>query len=124
MNWDEWRGSLDGRPVMFTKHLAHWRGVRLDLHKMMRADDADCFHTHPAWAVRCVLWGGYVEERAGGVWRAFFPGRVGIVRPALAHRIAGLFHNSSFSVWLRFPKCAEVKLIGEGWKQQVGSAAE
>lgn len=48
---------------MLIRRLCSWRGWRLDLHKFVRADDASCFHTHPAKAFRLILWGGYVEER-------------------------------------------------------------
>lgn len=119
MQYDEWRGSLDGRPTLWVKRFLSWRGWRVDLHKMVGADDADCFHTHPATAFRLVLWGGYVEEIEDGRWRFWFPGRFGIVRPALCHRIAGLRNGrASFSLWIRAPKSAAVELRGDGWKQQ------
>ena len=124
MHWHEWRGSLDGRPTMWIRRLLAFRGCRLDLHKMVGADDAECFHTHPARAVRLVLWGGYVEQTWEGRWRFWFPGRVGIVRPDLCHRIAGLRNGRvSYSLWLRFPKCARVDLRGTGWDDQRAAMA-
>lgn len=119
MHYDEWRGSLDGRPTLLIKHLLCGRGVHVDIHKMVGADDTECFHTHPAWAIRLVLWGGYVEEREGGRWRLWFPLRIGIVCPSLSHRIAG-FRNgrASWSLWVRFPKVAKVELRGDGWEKQ------
>lgn len=142
--WDEWRGSLDGRPTMwisrllqlpFWKKAGKWLSCRVDLHKFIDVDDLDCFHTHPAHAIRIVLWGGYVEEilvaedidgghprTEGKTWR---PGMVGHVRPALAHRLAGLLNGkSSYSLWLRGPICADVKLLGEGWKKQKPSSGD
>lgn len=115
MRWDEWRGSLDGRPTMWIKGLASWRGFNVELHKIVAGDDPDCFHTHPAWAIRFILWGGYVEERYFRRRRRWFPGRVGIVSPRYCHRIDRTLWGASYSLWLRFPKCAEVRLVGRGW---------
>ena len=118
MTWDRWVGSMDGRPVLWIKHLWHWRGFRLDLHKFEAADDPDCFHTHPAWAVRLVVWGGYWEEMEDGRRRLWWPGRFGIVAPELCHRVAGLRASRSISLWFRLPVSAPVRLRGAGWAQQ------
>lgn len=116
MDWDEWRGSLDGRPTIWLKRLLSWRGRRVDLHKMVGKDDAGCFHTHPAYAVRVVLWGGYVEETERAEYRTWFPGMIGLVRPTFAHRVAGLRNGrTSYSLWLRGKKRAPVCLRGPGW---------
>ena len=114
MNWDEWRGSLDGRPTLWVKHLFCGYGRHIDLHQMVGADDPGCFHTHPALAVRIVLWGGYIEEMEDGRYRTWFPGRIGIVRPSCSHRIAGLRNGKlSLSLWLRLRKKMPVKLRGD-----------
>ncbi len=119
MKYDEWRGSLDGRPVLWIRHLLCGRGFHVDIHKMVLADDADCFHTHPALAIRLVLWGGYVEQMEDGRWQLWFPFRFGFVHPALSHRIAGLRNGkASWSLWIRFRKVAKVELRGDGWKHQ------
>lgn len=132
--WDEWRGGLDGRPTMwicrllqipFWRRNGKWLSVRLDLHKFVGADDPGCFHSHPAWAVRWVLRGGYLEEpyapeNTSG-WReliALRPGTIGIIRPAFAHRVHKLRNGPSYSLWLRGPICADMKLLGDGWKKQ------
>lgn len=115
ITWDEWRGSLDGRPTMWIKRLASFRGMRLDLHKMVDVDDPGCYHTHPATAVRVILWGGYAEQLESGDTAFWLPGDVGIVRPALAHRVAALNGAVSYSLWLRFRKTAGVELHGSGW---------
>jgi len=149
MRWDEWRGSLDGRPVMYIKRLFWFPigydfkrrkilAVRMDLHKMVRADDPGCFHTHPANAIRIILKGGYTEER---LWiegatgcpdvgytgcrfpscsclkyrKYFFAGNMGIVHTNYCHRIAGLWEDVSYSLWIRGPIIADVQLIGDGW---------
>lgn len=121
LNWDEWRGSIDGRPSMLVKRLFDRWGYRVDLHKFIRADDPDCYHTHPATAVRIILWGGYVEavldrhEIPGTVLdvRTWKPGRIGIVRPELCHRIHRLLNGrSSYSLWLRGRKCAAAEIVG------------
>ena len=113
--WDEWRGSLDGRPVMWVKNLISFRGYKLDLHKFCAADDPACFHTHPAKAIRFICWGGYVEELENGVLSQWRPLRVGLVTPSLSHRIHKLMSVYSYSLWLRWPKTHEIHLRGSGW---------
>jgi hypothetical protein len=113
MGWDEWRGSVDGRPSMYIKRLISFRGYRLDLHKMVRADDEGCFHTHPALAIRFVLWGGYVEQFPNMDTISWGVGAFGLVRPQLNHRIHRIKNNvSSFSLWLRWPKSDSIKITG------------
>ena len=114
--FDEWRGDLAGRPVMFVKRLLEWRGYRVDLHLFVDGDAPECFHTHPAWAIRWVLAGGYVEEVEGRGYRRRGPGYLGIVKPSLSHRIEMLLTGASWSLWIRFPKVADVRLRGEGWR--------
>lgn len=117
IRWDEWRGSNDGRPSMLIKRLFDRWGYRIDLHKFVRGDDAECLHTHPATAIRIVLWGGYVEEidKAGArTTRKLRPGHIGIVRPELCHRIDTLLNGRcSYSLWLRGRKTAKIQIIGE-----------
>lgn len=134
--FNEWRGSFDGRPTMWIRRLVwipvwrrrgRWLSFRVDLHKMVRADDAGCFHTHPAHAIRVVLWGGYVEEVAfeGGRYRHdgklttdqiwIEPGHIGHVPPKYCHRVERLPFGNSYSLWFRAPISADVKLIGPGW---------
>lgn len=118
MNWDEWRGSFDGRPTMWVRYLFKRPWLQVALHKFVAPDDPDCFHSHPAFAVRVILWGGYYEEILAGPVRAWIPGMLGIVTPTLCHRIAGLRRMTSYSLWIRFRKIAEVKLYGTGWDRQ------
>lgn len=130
--WDEWRGSEDGeRTVMLIRQLIMipvWRragktmSVRIDLHKMVGIDGQDCYHTHPAWAIRAVAAGGYVEElferdkfgeRRYAAWRPF---RIGIIAPKFAHRVARVNNGRwSYSLWFRGPIIADVDLVGSGW---------
>lgn len=129
--WDEWRGDADGtRPVMMIRKLVAipvwWKPgktffVRLDLHKFVNSDPQDCYHTHPGYAIRWVVGGGYVEEvfppgpngRRYWCWR---PWMIGIVPPKLAHRVARVINGKwSYSFWLRGPVVANVKLVGDGW---------
>lgn len=113
ISWDEWRGSFDGRPALFIKKVAAFRWLTVQLHKFVRADDPECFHTHPAYAVRIILWGGYVEELGDGRLVTWKPFRLGIVRPSLEHRIDSLLNSkASYSLWLRGPKVAKIKLRG------------
>ncbi len=119
MKWDEWRGSMDGRPTLWVKNLFRRSGRCVDVHKMIDKDDANCFHTHPAYAVRVILWGGYVEELEGGRHRMWLPGMIGLVKPTCSHRIAGLRNGRvSYSLWIRFRKRAKVELHGDGWAKQ------
>ena len=120
MDWDEWRGSLDGRPVFWTKHLLCFWDCHMDLHKMVAADDKGCFHTHPAHAIRIILRGGYVEELEDGTLKTWTPGSIGWVRPSHCHRIYRLYNwEWSYSLWIRFRKVAKVELRGDGWQKQI-----
>ena len=111
--WDEYRHNFDGVPVFFVKKLVQRFGCAVQIHKFVKPDAEGCFHPHPAWAIRIVLWGGYVEETRDGRWRTFFPGRIGIIRPEFMHRIGGLRNGrSSWSLWLRGPKVR--KIVTEG----------
>lgn len=119
INWDEWRGSLDGRPTFRSKTLLHFRGRKVCLHKFIAADDPDCFHTHPAHAVRIILAGGYVEELESGDRKAWRPGYIGKVPPTMSHRAARLINGKwSYSIWLRGPIVAKIELRGTGWDKQ------
>ena len=111
MKWDFWIGNNDHQIVFHGKRLLSLAGFHVHLHKVVAADGPGCFHSHPAWAIRIVLWGGYVEETMDGRWRTFFPGRIGIVRPQFMHRIGGLRNGrSSWSLWLRGPKIREIEV--------------
>lgn len=118
MRWDEWRGSLDGRPTMWIRYFIRHRLLHVALHKFVRADDPECFHTHPATAIRFILVGGYIEEFFDGRIVEWKPWRVGIIRPTDCHRIAYLRESVSYSIWIRFRRTATVQLIGAGWKQK------
>lgn len=113
LRWDEWRGSNDGRPSLLIRKFVRALGCVVQVHKFIRADDPGCFHTHPAWAVRIILHGGYVEELGSGERRTWQPGRIGIVRPSLEHRIDALLNGqASWSLWLRGPKVRQVNVRG------------
>jgi len=116
VNWDEWRGSLSGDVTMVTKTLLARLGCRVDLHMFVGTDAPGCFHTHPAYAVRIILRGGYVEELEGRGLRAWRAGDIGIVPPSCSHRVAHLLGTApAITLWLRGPKIAETQLRGEGW---------
>jgi hypothetical protein len=113
IHFDEWRGSLDGRPSLWIKKLIKAFGCVVQVHKFVRADDAGCFHSHPAWAVRVILRGGYVEECGDGSRVSWKPGRVGLVAPHFEHRIDGLLNGrESWSLWIRGPKIASIRVRG------------
>lgn len=122
--WDRWIGNLDGEPVYWQKRLCGAFGWTLRLHKFVKADNAGCFHTHPARAFRLILWSGYREQVAdGGVpvfFRAWRPGMIGYVAPELCHRIDSLSNGRvSYSLWLHGPKVASIELHGEGWPDEL-----
>lgn len=119
MDWDEWRGSLDGRRTMLIRHLLRWGELRVDLHCMVASDDKGCYHTHPRWSLRLVLWGGYIEELESGERRLWFPLRFGIVSPGFCHRVASTIYHRSYSLWIGLPTSKqEVELRGAGWALQ------
>lgn len=132
MKWDEWRGSLDGRPVFYSRKLFEIFGVRFSIHKMVGPDDCGCFHTHPANAIRIVIWGGYEEQifyDFGSHIKLHIEkcgvGTIGLVRPQFCHRIKKISNNkSSYSLWIRFKKTAQVHLRGEGWAKQASGKRE
>lgn len=111
---------MDGRPTLWVRRFIYVpKRFHLDLHKMVGKDDPNCFHTHPAYAIRIVLWGGYIEEMENGRHRTWLPGMIGIVPPSLSHRIVGLRNgHTSYSLWIRFRKRASVLLRGDGWARQ------
>ena len=115
--WDEWIGSMDGRPTMWIKHLFCRAGRHIDLHMFVSADDPGCFHTHPGRAFRLVIWGGYVEELEDGRRKTWRPGMFGLVAPDLSHRIAELRNGRfSISLWIRGRKTHPIHLRGHGWQ--------
>lgn len=113
IKFDEWRGSIDGRPALLIKKFVRLFGCVAQIHKFVRADDPGCFHTHPAYALRIILRGGYVEELGSGERKTWRPGMIGIVPPHLEHRIDSLLNGrESWSLWLRGPKVAKINVRG------------
>jgi hypothetical protein len=113
LRFDEWRGSFDGRPSLWIKKLFRAFGCVAQVHMFVRADDEGCYHTHPAWAVRIIVWGGYVEELGDGSRISWPPGMIGVVAPHLEHRIHSLLNGrSSWSIWLRGPKVRTINIRG------------
>ncbi|MGG9998706.1 hypothetical protein ACQU0X_14750 [Pseudovibrio ascidiaceicola] len=113
LKYHEFRGSLEEGPTLLIKRFVSLFGCKIQLHKFIRADNEGAFHTHPAWAIRIVLRGGYIEELGNGEFREWKPGNIGIVRPELEHRIHKLRNGfRSYSLWLRGPKVRNIKLRG------------
>lgn len=126
MKWTYVIPSPD-RVVFRVKVLLKIAGWQLALHKFEQADPAGCFHSHPAWAWRLVLWGGYVEEvaafelveseifNAGTViyFERWHVGRFGFIAPEFEHRIDRLLNGrSSWSLWIRGPIIAPINVRG------------
>jgi hypothetical protein len=116
-SWDKTLNSeRDGEPLLFMKHIWAWRGFRIDLHKIIYPDPWECFHSHPANAIRVILWGGYVEEYYDGKMVERKPGHIGIVRHDDIHRINRLrFERPSYSLWFRGKVRYQTQLKGTGW---------
>ena len=124
MKWDGWRGNLEGRPSFWFRDLFERWGLRATIHKFVGADDPGCYHTHPAYAVRVILWGGYTEEMPDGSQKRWQAGMVGIVAPELAHRIAALHNDATYTLWLRAPKRTKIRLVGPGWPPHLATPLE
>lgn len=114
----------DGGPV-FSSYSIRSKWFSFGIHVFDDGDADGCFHSHPAWAFRLVLWGGYVEETFKAVndqmsWhgyvekrkRVWFPGRFGIVKPSFEHRIDRLLFKRSVSLWVRGPLVADIETHG------------
>lgn len=134
--WDGYIHDTQGDVVYWKKLLFRfwWRGVwHVRLHKFVKSDPLDCFHTHPSHAWRLILRTGYVEEeyshlpkdcvaairRLGALpWnvRIWRPGMHGWVRPEFCHRIDSLLGSSSYSLWVMGPKVALVELYSR-WEK-------
>lgn len=106
--WHKFYGHLD-RAWSFP--ILRFRGWTIRLHKFVAPDDWG-YHSHPAKALRLILWGGYVEEFPCGTRMTWRPGMWGIVEPDLHHRVAELRNGRfSLSLWIRSPHTHEVKEI-------------
>lgn len=147
--WDRWVANrpedTDESAVLRIKHLFYSgkRGWRVDFHRFDRADAVGCFHSHPALAVRVVVWGGYVEEvwkgepckrlckeleegkfscgavcrRAKSEFKEWLPGMIGIVRPEFIHRVNHLRGRRSYSIWIRGRVTHQIRTVGPGYEQ-------
>lgn len=84
-------------------------GFSIWIHKFVDADDEGCFHSHPAWAFRLILKGGYVEQRPDGRYFLYSPGSCGFITPDFEHRIHKLLGPASYSLWIRGPIIAKIR---------------
>lgn len=126
-DWDRWIGNELGNDTppqeasLFIKNLVHrWR-CRVDLHWIAQRDRYNFFHSHPAYAIRLVQMGGYVEEVAprgatigNTFYRTWKPGMWGVVSPRYVHRVHRLLDQrvGSYSLWIRGPVIAPIKTGG------------
>lgn len=123
MFWNDWRGQPQGetyfvpfeKATMLIRRLFSWRRWNIDLHCFVGGDAPGCFHTHPSWAFRIVLWGGYIEELESGEIKHWFPLRFGFMPPSYSHRVVTPIYDRSYSLWIRSPKKHKVELRGDGW---------
>lgn len=117
LKWDKTVDSeRDGLPVLYIKNLFHLWGRRIDFHKIIYPDPWECFHSHPANAIRVVVFGGYSEEYYDGHIVNRKPGHVGLVRHSDVHRINRLLSESpSYSLWFRGKVRHQTQLRGTGW---------
>lgn len=98
-----------GESVFSILNLIKFRGWTVRVHRFDHADDAGCFHSHPAVAYRLILWGGYWEETIWGDLVEWRPGSFGKIVPDFEHRIHKLRKRSSYSLWIRGPITHKVK---------------
>lgn len=110
-----WRGSTNDGPTFYEKEIFSKDGHKITLHKMVAADDAGCFHSHPATAIRWIIKGGYVEEYYDGRSVEISEGYIGVVHPNFKHRIHELLEDESISLWIRGPKTHAIELMGDGY---------
>lgn len=111
-----WRGSSPDRATFFEKDLFEQDGYKLSLHRFVGADQIDCFHSHPAVAIRCILAGGYCEQFPDGTQKCRSPGYAGLIYPETVHRVHSLLDGKeSISLWIRMPKSHDIQLVGDGW---------
>lgn len=121
MKWDRVIGNSEAGdidPVMYIKTLLDLFGCHIDVHKFIKADQQGCFHTHPAYAIRIILKGGYVEEEFEGEYKAWKPGMIGLVAPSYCHRLDRFLKDESVSIWIRGPVIAKTVLKGDGWPKE------
>ena len=131
MKWDKWQGPFSKKDdpegksaVMYSKYIINWKlsfwpyHIVVDIHKMVRSDPEQCYHSHPYNALRIPFWGGYIEEMPNGSQRTILPFLgLGIIRWNFAHRIHKLLNGRvSYSLWIRFKSMHNIEEIGEGWK--------
>jgi hypothetical protein len=119
--WDQTIDGDDGLPLLLIKKLFSFMGRGVWLHKIVWPDPWERFHTHPAsWAVRIILWGGYVEEMHDGTMRYWRPGSIGIVRHDDCHRINRLLRERpSYSLWIRGKRRHPIYLKGDAWPVEI-----
>lgn len=119
--WTSWAGTSKGRVTMWDKNLFDRWGLRVAIHKFVNPDADTCFHTHPANAIRIILWGGYREEVKQPCYesshilitKSWRMGNIGLVRPADKHRIHEVFTVPTYTLWLRGRKTAEITIEGD-----------
>lgn len=111
--FDAWNGAKGSPPSLLIRTCFRFFGCAIRLHCFRHADKEGCFHTHPAYAIRIILKGGYVEELGDGTFKTWKPGMIGIIRPEFEHRVASVRNGKeSWSLWLRGPTFKEIKARG------------
>lgn len=111
--------NLNGDDALRLWVIFHCRWFQVHLHQIVSVDTQECFHGHPANAIRLILWSGYWEENLElPSWRKSLkrwrPGMIGLVRREHIHRIAAV--SNSWSLWFRSNDMREMKLYGSGWR--------
>lgn len=123
VKWDSWQGSSDIHLVMLTKHLLKWGTRKIDLHKIIAPDLSGRFHSHPANAIRVILWGSYVEEIEGGELKTWKAGMIGFVPGPYSHRFHEVY-GPCYTLWIRGISQFKIRLVGydkEGRDQAAAS---
>lgn len=117
MKWDRIvPNEQTGEPALYIKTLFSLFGLSVRLHKITQPDAPEQFHTHPGFAIRLILAGGYSEEMFDGRIRYWRPGRLGIVCHSDCHRINSILSRGpSYSLWIRGKTRYPTMLRGAGW---------
>lgn len=111
MRWDRGPWSSGKYHGILSKYLFQGRGRRIDLHRLMKPDGLDQFHSHPARSFRIILWGGYIEQMETGQYKVWKPGMMGYIPKDLCHRIHLVF-DPCYTLWFRGKDRFKVRLVG------------
>lgn len=102
-------------PTFYSRRLVDTKLLKIEVHKFVGTDAPDTYHTHPAYAIRIGLRGGYIEQLLGGEISPFRAGDIGFVTPSTCHLVKELcYGRPAYTLWIRGPKVAPIMIRGRG----------